>query len=122
MSDLHSVPNEHTALLDRAMKWLLVGERDTRWLQWAFVLAAALYFTFIGSAETGPINEFGHDVVLLLNGSWRLLNGQVPYRDFYLALGPLEYMIIAGGMVLTHNSPQGIAIGNAVFGIVAGLW
>ena len=104
------------------MKWLLVGERDSWWLQWVFVAAAALYFTFIGSAETGPINKHGHDVFLLLNGGWRVLNGQIPHRDFYLALGPLEFMIVAFGMSLTHGSPQGIAIGNVAFGITVGIW
>jgi len=44
-------------------------------------------------AETGPINEFGHDVVLLLM-VLAALEWASPYRDFYLALGPLEYMIM----------------------------
>jgi len=59
---------------------------------------------------------------MLLDGGWRILNGQVPYRDFYLSLGPLEYMITAFGMLLTHGSPQGIAIGNAAFGAIVGIW
>jgi hypothetical protein len=122
MSDLSSVPNEHSALLDRSMKWLLVGELETRWIRWAFVLAAALYFICLAIFETGPINAYGNDALVLLDGGWRLLNGQVPYRDFYLALGPLEYMITAGGMALSQSSPQGIAIGNVAFGITVGVW
>jgi hypothetical protein len=61
-------------------------------------------------------------VFLLLDGGWRILNGQIPHRDFYLALGPLEYMITAFGMLLTHGSTQGIAIGNVAFGIIVGVW
>jgi len=117
-----SVPNENSALPDRAMKWLLAGERDTRWIRWALVLVAFLYFICLAMFGTGPINRYGNDALALLDGGWRLLNGQIPYRDFYLALGPLEFMITAGGMLLTHNSPQGIAIGNVAFGITVGVW
>jgi hypothetical protein len=122
MPDSSSSPNKNPARIDGAIKWLLVGERETRWLRWVFVLAAALYFIFIGLAETGPVNEFGHDVIVLLDGGWRVLSGQIPYRDFYLALGPLEFMITAFGMLLTRGSTQGIAVGNAIFGITVGLW
>jgi hypothetical protein len=122
MPVLPSVPHENVALHDRAMKWFCVSERDSRWVRWALVLVAALYFICLGMFGTGPINRFGKDALVLLDGGWRLLNGQVPYRDFYLALGPLEYMITAGGMYLTHNSPQGIAIGNVAFGITIGIW
>jgi hypothetical protein len=107
---------------DRGMKWLCRSEREVRWLGRASALAAALYFVILGVAETGPINKYGHDVFLLLDGGWRILNGQVPYRDFYLALGPLEYMITACGMLLTHGGPHGIAIGNVIFGVAVGIW
>jgi hypothetical protein len=117
-----SVPIDSAARFDRIVKWLAVGEPDSRWIQTAFILASLLYLTFLGAAGTGPINEYGHDVFLLLDGGWRILNGQVPYRDFYLSLGPLEYMITAFGMLLTQGSTQGIAIGNIVFGAVAGIW
>lgn len=99
-----------------------MSERDSRWIRWAFVLAALLYFIFLGAAETGPVNKYDHDVFHLLDGAWRIVNGQIPYRDFYLALGPVEYMITAFGMLLTHGGPQGIAIGNVAFGITVGIW
>jgi hypothetical protein len=104
------------------MKWLCMNERDSRWIRWAFLSAALLYFIFLGAVETGPINKYGHDVFLLLDGGWRIVNGQIPYRDFYLSLGPLEFMITAVGMLLTHGNPQGIAIGNVIFGIAVGIW
>jgi hypothetical protein len=122
MPVLPSVPHENAALHDRAMKWFCMSERDSRWVRWAFVLVAALYFICLGMLGTGPINRFGNDALVLLDGGWRLLSGQIPYRDFYLALGPLEFLIMAGGMLLTHGSPQGIAIGNVAFGITVGVW
>jgi len=122
MASSSSISRDPAALFDRAMRWFCINERDSRWIRRAFVLAAVLCLIFIGAAETGPINEYGHDIFVLLDGDWRILNGQVPYRDFYLSLGPLEYMITAFGMLLTHGSTQGIAIGNAVFGAVVGIW
>jgi hypothetical protein len=117
-----SVSNENAALFDRAMKWLRVDERDSRWIRWAFVLAAFLYFICLAMLGTGPINRYGDDVFPLLDGSWRILNGQIPHRDFYLALGPLEPLLTAAGMLLTHGSPQGIAVGNVAFGMTIGIW
>jgi len=117
-----SISGDNVALIDRPVKWLRMSERDSRWIIWSFALAAAVYFIFIGATETGPVNQWCQDVFLLLDGGWRILNGQTPYRDFYLALGPLEYMITAGGMLLTNAGPQGIAIGNVLFGVTVGVW
>jgi len=122
MPDSSSFPDENPASVDRAMGWLLAGERETRWLRCALLLAAALYFICLAMFATGPINRYGNDALVLLDAGWRLLNGQIPYRDFYLALGPLEYMITAFGMLVTHAGPQGIAIGNVAFGISIGIW
>jgi hypothetical protein len=122
MPKLSSQPGGNATFLDRAMKWLLVSERDSRWIQWALVLAAALYFFCLAMLGTGPINRYANDALVLLDGSWRLLNGQMPYRDFYLALGPLECMITACGMLLTHGSPQGISVGISAFGVIVGIW
>jgi hypothetical protein len=58
----------------------------------------------------------------LLDGAWRIFNGQTPYRDFYLALGPLEYSVTAAAMFVTKGSPSAIALGNVAFGISFGVW
>src|ERR1017187_58994 len=92
-----NISGESIPLFDRAMKWLCMSERDSRMRRRLFVIVAAFYFIFIGGAETGPINEYGHDVFGLLDAGWRLFCGQIPYRDFYLSIGPLEVMIVAGG-------------------------
>ena len=59
---------------------------------------------------------------MLLDDGWRVLNGQVPHRDFFSPLGPLEFWIVAGGMLLVKGGAQGIAIGIAAFGFAIGLW
>ena len=117
-----TLSGESLSLFDRAMKWIGMSEQESRLRRRLFVIIAAFYFIFISGAEAGPINEYGHDVFGLLDAAWRLFCGQVPYRDFYLASGPLEDMLVAGGMLLTHGGPQAIAIANAGFGIVVGFW
>jgi hypothetical protein len=117
-----STPSESTGRFDRLVNWLGANEKYFVWLQWPFALAAAIYFVFIAIAETGPICRYGHDVFSFLDGGWRIYNGQMPYRDFNLPLGPLEYLIMAGGMLLTKGSTQGIAIGNAAFGVIIAIW
>src|SRR5580658_1810551 len=114
--------SEFVRVSDRLVNWLDIGDKRSRWLQWAFAVVAALYIVFVAIAQTGPITRYGHDVFLFLDGGWRILNGQMPYRDFNLPLGPLEYLIITGGMLLTNASPQGIAIGNAAVGLTVGIW
>jgi hypothetical protein len=117
-----STSSEFVRVSDQLVNWLNVGEKRSRWLQWAFALAAALYLVFVAIAQTGPIARYGHDAFLFLDGGWRILNGQMPYRDFNLPLGPLEYLIITAGMLITNASPQGIAIGNAAVGLTVGIW
>ena len=117
-----SIPSESMGQFDRLVDWLSTSEKYLVWLQWPFALAAVVYFVFIAIAETGPICRYGHDVFSFLDGGWRIYNGQMPYRDFNLPLGPLEYLIMAGGMLLTKGSTQGIAIGNAAFGIIVAVW
>ena len=117
-----SISNESRRHFDRFVNWLNTSEKYFRWLQWPFALAAALYFVFISIAEFGPICRYGHDVFSFLDGGWRIYNGQMPYRDFNLPLGPLEYLIMAFGMLLTKGSTQGIAVGNAAFGVAVAIW
>ena len=55
-----------------------------------FVLAAALSgFTILREANT-------HDEGFMLQAALRLLDGQVPYRDFYLNYGPGQPLALAG--------------------------
>ena len=108
--------------LSNAVGWFSARRSHARVLKGILLLAGALYLLTVALFQTGPINIYGNDALLLLDGGWRFVNGQVPYRDFYLALGPLEYMLTALGMLLTHNSPQAIAVGNALFGMAIGAW
>lgn len=114
-------PDGIASVLGRATNWFQTAS-PSRAAKWTLLIAALLYFATIILFEAGPINSWGADVSIMLDGSWRIYNGQMPYRDFYLALGPIDYSLIALGMLLTNASPQAIAVGNAIFGIVVGTW
>lgn len=84
-------------------------------------IVAALLVLFIGYITyrlfLGPVPStiFGNDVVLLLDGGWRILNGLVPNHDFYLSLGPVTYMWVAAGLWITHGSAAGLSVGLTAF-------
>jgi hypothetical protein len=85
---------------------------------WVVTALAALliaYLTYLFLLGPVPSTVFGNDVFLLLDGGWRILNGLVPNRDFYLSLGPLIYMWTAAGLWLAHNSAYGLTIGFLLF-------
>jgi hypothetical protein len=55
-----------------------------------------------------------HDPPLFFDGGWRIAQGQVPYRDFHTALGPLFFMLIAWGMKIGSISTSAINIAIAL--------
>jgi hypothetical protein len=110
------------AFFDREVGWLRRDARSSRWITLAGLCAFVLYLAVIAALAAGPINIFHNDALIFLDSAWRVLNGQVVHRDFYSPLGPLEYWIVAGGMLLVKGGPKGIAIGTAVFGLITGVW
>ena len=104
---------------DREIGWL---RSDARWLSFAVLLVVLVDLILVGALSCGPINVFHNDALLLLDDGWRVLNHQVPHRDFHSPLGPIEFLIVGGGMALSKGSAQGIAIGIAVFGFILGAW
>lgn len=111
-----------TSYFDREVSWLRADPRGARWATVAVLFALVAYLGLIAKLATGPINVFHNDPMMLLDDGWRALNGQVPHRDFYSPLGPLEFCIVGGGMLLAKGSAQGLAIGIAIFGFVVGIW
>jgi hypothetical protein len=52
------------------------------------------------------------DMVALLDGGWRILNGQVPHTDFHNPIGPLTYLLVAFGMEIAAPSTSALAYGS----------
>lgn len=65
---------------------------------------------------------YTQDAFSILDGAWRVMNGQRPHVDFYTGLGPLTYLMTAAGVVIAGGNAAGLAYGQAIFGCLAGLW
>ena len=107
---------------DREVRWLLSKARPAVFVAAGLLCALAVYLGIIAKFGTGPINVFHNDALWMLDNGWRVLNGQVPHRDFYSPLGAFEYWILGFGMLLARGSAQGLAFGTACFGLVVGIW
>jgi hypothetical protein len=121
-SDVNRPPIDKIALLtpddSLAARILEFWTRDYLAHRWVVATLAGLLIAYLGYLlllGPAPSNVFGNDVFLLLDGGWRILNGQVPNHDFYLSLGPLIYMWTAAGLWLAHDSAYGLTIGILSF-------
>jgi len=60
------------------------------------------------------------DVFILLDGGYRIMEGQVPSTDFYSPIGPLVYEIVSLGMRMeTQPSLRAVTIGALIFLAIA---
>jgi len=53
-------------------------------------------------------------VAALLDGGWRILNGQIPHTDFHNPIGPLTYLLVAFGMRVAAPSTSALAYGGVL--------
>lgn len=65
---------------------------------------------------------FNHDVFMVLDGAWRMLNAQRPHVDFNSMVGPVAYAPAVLGLALTHGYVSGFGYGQAIFGFLIGIW
>ena len=83
---------------------------------WVFcVLATAAVVAFTGFPV---IWEKLNDVLVLLDGGWRVWNGQVPHRDFYCVIGPYPLGVLALGFAIRHDDVGGFPLALLVVGIL----
>ncbi len=75
---------------------------------------------FIGIAA--PLGNFAHDTFFLLGNAYRIVQGQVPSRDFSSPWGPVIFLIEGAGLLLSGLRPAGIGYANAVFGLLIASW
>jgi hypothetical protein len=86
---------------------------------WASLILVCGVTAYVGLP---PLAMFGHDVFFFLDNAYRVLQGQVPHRDFQSAWGPLIYLIDALGLWLAGMRPDGIGYANAVWGGAVAVW
>lgn len=118
----HPIPVQQSSWFDREVGWIRADGGKTIWVVAGLLVLLAAYLGVIARFATGPINVFHNDALWMLDNGWRVLNGQVPHRDFYTPLGAFEYWILGGGMLLAHGSARGLAIATSGFGLAVGIW
>ncbi|WP_082505221.1 hypothetical protein [Aureimonas sp. Leaf324] len=65
----------------------------------AIGLATLLFaFALLALPISLPIGAMYWDVVVFVDGGWRVLNGQTPSVDFFAPVGPLGYWLFAAGL------------------------
>lgn len=83
------------------------------------ILAICAAAAIAGAVHT---TIYGHDIFVMLDGGWRVLNGQRPAVDFSPGIGPFSLLIMAAGLKLAHNSVRGIGYASALVAGAVGLW
>lgn len=74
---------------------------------------------FVGAVPTWVC---GHDNFFLLDNGWRIICGQRPHLDFFSPWGPVMFLVVGMGLTLANASVNGIGCGNAIVGLIIGLW
>jgi hypothetical protein len=59
---------------------------------------------------------------MVLDGAWRMLNGQRPHVDFNSMIGPAAYLPTVVGFLLASNTAAGFGYGQALVALVLGIW
>jgi len=62
------------------------------------------------------------DAFMVLDGAWRMVNGQRPHVDFNSMIGPAAYLPTVVGFRLAANTSRGFADGQALVGLGVGIW
>ena len=84
-----------------------------------FVTSLSLILVNIGSP---PIKAMPWDVMITLDGGWRIINGQTPHVDFSSPLGPLFILLTAFGMKVAPPSSSSITYGSVLLFIILTPW
>jgi hypothetical protein len=89
---------------------------NREWLQFLILPAAALLFLFIFSTTSSPLfpNHFGSDSAYFLMTGRQILQGGIPYIDFFDMKGPVIFFLYALGLSL-HDSRLGIFLLQVIF-------
>lgn len=116
-----SIGDGRAGQLEPLARWL---SRDSTglifWLICAVTIVIACAITW--AVGLPHIAVYGRDNFIMLDGGWRILNGQRPGTDFYSAFGPLSYLLTAAGFALTGKSLQGVVIAAVITGLALGFW
>lgn len=105
----------------RLLACLTAPATGIRWTVFAFAIIA-LACGAVLQLGVPHAAIYGHDTFIVLDGGWRVLNGQRPHLDFYSAFGPVPYLIAAAGLKLAALRVEGLVYATAVTGAILGIW
>lgn len=94
-----------------------------------YSITIALLVLFIAivswiTLKTGPVvmTRFNPDPICYLAGSWRVIQGQIPHRDFHTLVGTLFYLLVALGMLVSGFSVKAFTGINVIMFILLTFW
>jgi len=88
----------------------ILGYRRSGFALLAIFVVLELMLSVLGAPPVaGP-----WDMMVLLDGGWRIVNGQVPHTDFHNSIGSLTYLLVAFGMKIAAPSTSSITYGSAL--------
>lgn len=84
----------------------------------ATLLTTAICSALLVLPGATATSMYFNDILIFLDGAYRVVHGQVPNRDFHTALGPLNYYIPAFGYWLTGQLGMAMPVGMAALMLV----
>ncbi len=82
------------------------------------VLFAAVAVALLVVPGRTVTTMYVNDLLIFIDGAWRILQGQVPNRDFHTALGPMVFYAPALGMKLSGDAGTAMPWATALYAAV----
>ena len=82
------------------------------------LLFSLLVFTYLFFSPSLATPAYPQDTFFVLSDGWRFATGQIPFRDYHSALGPLSGLLTGLGMLLCRpgtGMAHGVLIGQGIF-------
>ncbi|HYF55550.1 MAG TPA: hypothetical protein VEA41_14940 [Salinarimonas sp.] len=86
---------------------------------WPILVLAAVLALALVLPGAAVVTRYVNDLLIFLDGAWRVNQGQVPNRDFHTALGPLNFYLPALAARLAGGLGMAMPVATAI--LVAGL-
>ncbi len=106
----------------RAEEPFMQSERAYR----LFFVLLLLVVTITGAITCliGAVSQraYGQDTFILLDGAWRVMQGQRPQIDFHTTLGPFTFMVLGFGLWLAKGFVAGLGYANGILFVIVSVW
>lgn len=99
--------------------WSLLRKNFCGLLPELFLLAGVLIFAYQLTYQSGAGGFFAFDQSIIFDGSYRILSGQIPYKDFVIPFGPVTFWLQALMFRLLGLSYAVYIFGAAFFNVLA---